>query len=462
MHTPPPVDSENGADSGVGPSPALRRNFPLLLVSQYLGAFGDNAILAVILGQLTFQQKAGVITEGQLTAANAIYTSLLFVPYVLLAPLAGYLNDRYAKSRWLAGGNFIKVAGTLLAALSVWCGGFWQGIGYLVVGVGGCLYSPAKYGVLPEIVARDRLVKANGAVEFLTIVAILTGYIGGAAMIDHLSVPACYAILVGIYATSLGLNLLMARTPAHPEIHLRRSTDEFFANFGELLESPRLFRVLCGCALFWLCGAAMKINFQPWGLNVLKLQDNTAIALLGLWLSLGIMVGSLLAGQLHRVGDLRGVRPYGWAMAGLVAVLGFAELLAGAGWLALDLTHADTVQASGWPFWLHAAGLDGGRWEVAVLLVLTGGLAGLFLIPLNAALQNECNPAKLGKTVAAQNLGDNLAMVAAGSLILLASRANVNASGVFLWLAALVALVVTILKVPPKARETPESFEPDI
>jgi LPLT family lysophospholipid transporter-like MFS transporter len=416
---------------------SLRRNFPLLLASQYLGAFGDNAILAVILGQLTFQQQAGRITESELSAANAIYTSLLFVPYVLLAPLAGYLNDRHAKTRWLAGGNVIKLAGTALAMLSVWQGSFWQGLGYLVVGVGGCFYSPAKYGILPEIVARERLVKANGAVEFLTIVAILTGYLGGAAMIDHLSVPVCYAILVGIYGASLGLNLLMAATPAHPGVRLKRSVDEFFANFGGLLANPRLFRVLCGCGLFWLCGAGMKINFQPWGLQVLKLENNTQIALLGLWLSLGIMGGSLLAGRLHRVGDLRGLRRYGWGMAGLVALLGLVESLMGVGFLTT-------------------------RGPVIAILILTGTLAGLFLIPLNAALQNECDPGRLGKTVAAQNVVDNLAMVAAGSLILVAAKASVNPSAVFLYLAAIVALVVTILKVPPRAQPTGEGVEPGI
>ena len=63
----------------------------------------------------------------------------------------------------------------------------------------------------------------------------------------------------------------------------------------------------------------MKMNFQPWGLNVLGLESNTQIALLGLWLSLGIMGGSILAGQLHRVGDLRCTRFYGWLLAGMIA-----------------------------------------------------------------------------------------------------------------------------------------------
>ncbi|HRZ37521.1 MAG TPA: arabinose ABC transporter permease, partial [Candidatus Paceibacterota bacterium] len=118
------------------------RNYRLLLASQFIGAFGDNAILAVILGQLTFQEQAGTITENQLGAANALYTSLLFIPYVLLAPLAGFVNDRHAKTRWLLGGNGLKVAGTLVAMLSVWHGAFWQGLGYLIVGIGACFYSP--------------------------------------------------------------------------------------------------------------------------------------------------------------------------------------------------------------------------------------------------------------------------------------------------------------------------------
>ena len=155
------------------------RNYPLLLAGQFLGAFGDNAILAVIVGQLVYLQKAGAITTAELRTSNTIYTSLLFVPYVLLAPLAGYLNDRYAKTAWLTGGNALKLLGTGLCALSVSHGAVWQGIGYLMVGVGACFYGPAKYGILPEILPRERLVKANGMVELLTLGAILGGAIGG-------------------------------------------------------------------------------------------------------------------------------------------------------------------------------------------------------------------------------------------------------------------------------------------
>lgn len=439
------------------------RNYTLLLASQFLGAFGDNAILAVILGQLTFQQRAGLISHSQLGAASAVYTSLLFIPYVVLAPLAGYLNDRFAKSRWLLGGNLLKMLGTAVAMLGVWHGGYWQGIGYLIVGVGGCFYSPAKYGILPEIVSHARLVKANGTMEFLTLVAILTGFIGGAEMIDRLPVVTCYCLLLGLFGAAVLLNAGMTLTPVHRQVPLKGSVDEFLGNFGSLLGDPRLARVLCGTGLFWVCGAVTKMNFPPWGLNVLRQQSNLQIALLGLWLSLGMMVGAVLAGQLHAVGDLRRVRTYGWGMAALIAMLGLVELLTGAGLLYIDPMNFGVHHPGRMEAWAHAAGLGGGRWKVALMLIMTGVLAGLFLIPLNAALQSESDRGKLGKTIAAQNFVDNLGQLAAGMMVFSGVKAGLDASGIFLFLSALLALVVTVLKVPPPRPATEgESLDPDL
>ncbi|MBI3881026.1 MAG: hypothetical protein HY301_13325, partial [Verrucomicrobia bacterium] len=111
------------------------RNYPLLLASQFLGAFGDNALLVIMLGGVKRAFDAGRITAQQQQLENIFYTSVLFIPYVPLAPLAGFLNDRFAKSRWLLGGNLIKIAGALLTLLSVWHGAAWLAIGYAVVGV---------------------------------------------------------------------------------------------------------------------------------------------------------------------------------------------------------------------------------------------------------------------------------------------------------------------------------------
>jgi LPLT family lysophospholipid transporter-like MFS transporter len=411
------------------------RNYPLLLAGQFLGAFGDNAILAVIVGQLVYLQKSGAITTAELRTSNTIYTSLLFVPYVLLAPLAGYLNDRYAKTAWLTGGNALKLLGTGLCALSVSHGAMWQGIGYLMVGVGACFYGPAKYGILPEILPRERLVKANGLVELLTLVAILGGAIAGSVLADVFKdrVLVSYGVLGAIFAAALGCNLFMTPTPHKPDVRLGRSVAEFTGHLRDLLRDSRLIRVLIGTALFWVCGATMKINFQPWGLEVLRLPDNTQIALLGLWLSVGVMGGSILAGQLHAVGDLRRTRLYGFALAGMLALL-------------------FTVQAFG--FWRTPVVQLGPLLlvvPVVLLLIAAGVAAGLFLIPLNAALQAESDPTRLGKTIAVQNLGDNLGMLLAGAYVFAGVQGGISSSGIFLGLAVGVTVVVAWMRFTPRA-----------
>ena len=401
------------------------RNYPLLLASQFWSAFGDNFILMVILGPIMAQFKEGKISAQAQSIANIYYTSLLFVPYVLLAPVAGYLNDRFAKNRWLLGGNFIKLIGTCLTALGLGAVPAWQAAGYFVVGIGSCVYSPAKYGILPEILPAERLVKANGMIEFLTLAAILTGSFSGALAFDHLSLPACYAIVAGIYGLSLALNLFMSRTPSYPEVRFRHSLSGFFLNVGQLFSQKRLARILVGTAMFWICGAIMKMNFQPWGQQVLKLTTMTQINLLGLWLSLGLMAGSVLAGQLYPVGELRATRRYGWLLAGTIAALGSV------GWL---LQH----------------GLDHPKVLPLSILIVTGLAAGLFLIPLNAALQAESHKDKLGKTIATQNGFENLAMLGGSALAFFQVKSGFDPSQLLLALALFVAVVVLWLNIPSK------------
>jgi LPLT family lysophospholipid transporter-like MFS transporter len=203
---------------------------------------------------------------------------------------------------------------------------------------------------------------------------------------------------------------------------------EFTGHLRDLLTAPRLCRILIGTALFWVCGAAMKINFQPWGLEVLHLPDNTQIALLGLWLSVGVMAGSILAGQLHAVGDLRRIRFYGFILSAMLALLSTVN--------SLDFWRTPVVLLG--PLHLVV--------PVVLLLIATGVAAGLFLIPLNAALQAESDPTKLGKTIAVQNLGDNLGMLTAGAYVFVGVKLGLSPSGVFLGLALGVAALVAWLR----------------
>jgi LPLT family lysophospholipid transporter-like MFS transporter len=413
------------------------RDYSLLLTSQFFSAFGDNAVLAVIVGQLTYLQQDGSISSAQLRTISTVFTSLLFVPYVLLAPLAGYLNDRYSKASWLAGGNALKLLGTAICGASTLVGGsIGEAVGYFVVGVGACAYGPAKYGILPEILPREQLVRANGMVELLTLLAILTGAIGGAALSDalHARPIVAFGIVATIYGLAWLISLAIRRQPGDATVTLEESVGAFGGHLRELFSQARLRSVLVGTALFWFCGAVMKINFQPWGLQTLGFTSNTAIALLGLWLSVGVMIGSVMAGRIHSVGDLRGTPFYGIGLAGVLALL-FCVKPA--------------------PIWLEptfALGPIHVPVPVVGVLILAGIAAGLFLIPLNAALQAESDPNKLGKTIAVQNLSDNLGMCLAGGYTFLATVSRVSASGVFMGLAVILGLATIYMATQTRRR----------
>lgn len=418
------------------------RNYPLLLASQFLSAFGDNAILAVLVGQLTYLRHQGRISAEELRTDAGLLSGILFVPAILLAPLAGYLNDRWPKTRWLTGGNLIKLAGTALCCLGVRSGFAMQAAGYFVVGIGTTLYGPAKYGILPEIVPREGLVRANGLVELLTLAAILAGYIVGSALADRWSahVDWSLAAVAGVFLASFLLNLVMRRTPSNPALKFRAGVAEFGRHAAALYGSPRLGRVLAGTALFWFCGAAMKINFQPWGMERLDMTSNTAISLMGLWLSVGVMAGSILAGKMFKVSDLRANRLMSWLLAGVLALL-------------------TLVRAT--PFWLNPAIVFDGALKgfiinvpIAVALAAAGVAGGLFLIPLNAALQAESAEDRLGKTIAVQNLTDNLGMILAAGYCMAAPRLGLSTSMVFAGLAVVLVLASAALNHPPAPKES--------
>ena len=192
---------------------------------------------------------------------------------------------------------------------------------------------------------------------------------------------------------------------------------------AELLSKKRLVRILIGTGLFWICGAMMKMNFQPWGQQVLHLQTMTQVSLLGLWLSIGVMVGSIMAGQMYAVGDLRGTQRYGWLLAIGIALLGGMR-------------------------WFILAGFSSPLGFVIFNLIAAGVAAGLFLIPLNAALQAESHQGKLGKTIATQNMIENVAMLAGSGFAYINIKIGFDPSQLFLALAALVAVVSIFLKIP--------------
>lgn len=417
-------------------------NYPLLLASQFISTFCDNVVLMVIVGQLTYMQQRGEITSDVLRSMNSLCTLLIFIPPIFLSSVCGYLNDRHPKTTWLARGNLVKLIGSILCMLSVWFGFWFQGLGYFVVGIGVSIYGPAKYGILPEILPREKLVKANGMVELLTLIAILTGGIGGAKLADQFQQQILYSyyVILGLYGVSWGLNFVMVPTPSNPSIRFAPSTGDFIRHLQSLFSHKRIVWTLIGTALFWVCGVMLKVNFQPWGLDVLGFTTNLQFASLGVWLSIGLMVGSLLAGAWLPIGDLRWQRLF----------LGLLAIPVGM----LSLAHSSL-------FWRTPTLSVGGILivvPVTVLLIFAGIVAGLFLIPLNATLQDESDHTKLGKTIAVQNLNDNIGMLLAAGMCFFAVKIQLNSSQLFLLVAGILALVALFFKIPTrKDAAIPES-----
>jgi LPLT family lysophospholipid transporter-like MFS transporter len=417
------------------------KNYPLLLSGQFLGAFGDNFLLAGILAPLTFLKNAGAITEQQVNSTNTTFSIVFFVPFILFAPLAGFLNDRMPKTSWLLGGNLLKILGTLvgLASILAWretreLAMLGQIFGYTIVGIGACVYSPAKYGVLPEIVPAEKLVKANGMVEMLTLVAILGGLGGGAWLYDETqSLTVCYGASLVLYALAAVLNGLMARTPCNPAARLAESAQVFFRHAGVLLSHRRLGRILLGCALFWLAGAFLRTNLHAWGISIFEgagmpPEDitNKRLALLKVGLVLGIVTGSVLAGRLHRIGDL--TKQWLYALGLAVGIFLLGGLPGSAGFLV-----------------------------IVPALVLAGVMAGLLIVPLNASLQHETDQTALGKTIAVQNVVDYTGMLVGAALLGVMTKLGWDAHQCFLGLGVVVVLMTLGVRLstkpaPPPAR----------
>src|SRR5580693_5847360 len=179
------------------------RGLMAVLAAQFLSAMADNALLFGALALLRIDRYP-LWTEPLLQE--------FFVgAYIILAPFAGPFADAFPKGRVMLISNGLKLGGAL---------GMWLGLNpfltYGLVGAGAAAYSPAKYGILSELVSVDQLVKANGLLESSTIAAILTGAIAGGVLADW-SVSGGLAIVAACYGVAVAANLLIPRlAPAHP------------------------------------------------------------------------------------------------------------------------------------------------------------------------------------------------------------------------------------------------------
>ncbi len=337
-----------------------------LLIAQFLSAFADNAILFTVI--------AMVMQSAQLASwyVPALQSAFL-VAFVLLAPWVGGFADNHPKSRVLIIGNLIKAAGAGLLLCNVE-----PLIAYCVVGVGAAIYSPAKYGILPELAGHEFLVKANSWIEGSTILAILLGMMIGAKVADYSIMWALIGTIVIFIIsalTTLFLPVSIAKKTAPGSALLM-----FGREIGLFFSTPRSRFAILGGSLFWAAAATLRVIIVAWAPLILLSKNASEIAELTLFIAIGIIAGSALVPGLIPLEHLRRARLPAYLMALFI----------------FGLSLTDSI------------------WPARFMLFFIGVMGGMFIVPVNAALQ-ELGQQSIGSgsAVALQGFFQNLTMLAA-------------------------------------------------
>jgi len=342
-----------------------RRALASVVGAQFLSSLADNALLIVAI-DLLMQQHA----PGWMTPALRVF---FYVSYVLLAAFAGAVADAAPKDRVLMVTNLVKLGGCGLLLWHVQ-----PLVAYALVGLGAAAYSPAKYGILPELLPQDALVGANGWIEATTVLSILFGVALGSSLVG--SSQALVAI-GAVYLLAAACTLAIPHTPArdraalaHPGLLLR----DFRHSLGLLWRDPDARISLAVTSLFWAASATLQFMVLRFAAERLGLKLSQG-ALLQIAVAIGMALGALGASRWFPLPRARRALPLG-------VVLGAAVLL-------MTLVTQPIV--------------------AAVLLVAIGALAGLLLVPMNALLQSRgllrMNP---GQSIAVQNFNESLASLA--------------------------------------------------
>ena len=154
----------------------MKRGFFTIMSAQFFSSLADNALFVTAV-QLLRSSKAPEWQQAALVPMFALF-------YVILAPFVGAFADSLPKGRVMLFSNFIKVVGCLFMLF-----GTHPLMAYAIVGLGAAAYSPAKYGILTELLPASQLVKANGWIEGLTIASIILGVLLGGQLVGPVLSP---------------------------------------------------------------------------------------------------------------------------------------------------------------------------------------------------------------------------------------------------------------------------------
>jgi len=398
----------------------MKRGFYTIMSAQFFSSLADNALFVTAVELL----RSGGAPEWQRAALVPMFA--LF--YVVLAPFVGAFADSQPKGRVMFISNAIKMVGCLMMLY-----GSHPLLAYAVVGLGAAAYSPAKYGILTELLPASQLVQANGWIEGLTIASIILGVLlGGQLVAPHLSgvmlawdfplvdfgierpAEAAILALVPVYGLAAWFNLRIPRTGvemrAMPHNPLALLPDFWTCN--SRLWRDRLGQIsLSTTTLFWGVSGNLRYIVLAWSAAALGYGVTQASALVGV-VAIGTAVGAVLASMRMRLDTATRVIPLGIAMGVFVMLMNVIDSI----WLAI-------------PF-----------------LIILGGLGGFLVVPMNALLQHRGhNLMGAGRSIAVQNFNEQAAILGMGAFYSLSTKLGLSAFGAISIFGLLVAVVMWLI-----------------
>ena len=344
----------------------ISKGFVPLLIAQFLSALADNALLF-----------AAIALLAQLNSPHwhqPLLLQFFVISYIILAPFVGGIADAYPKGRVMFYSNAIKFIGSLSMLL-----GMQPLYAYAIVGVGAAAYSPAKYGILTELLPPKELVMANGWMEGSTVFAIILGSIIGGVLAQFDPLVAII-IITGLYLLAAVFNRYIPLFPIDHKLTKKNPLfmiKDFWHAFKVLWNDPQGQLSLAVTTLFWGAGASLRLIVIAWASYALQFNLEEATRLTAM-VAFGIAIGSVIAARYISLKDSVRVLPAGILMGGFV--------------MTMVVIH---------------------DWHIAALIfLLIGALSGFFIVPLNALLQHRGHLLiGAGHSIAVQNFNENIGIL---------------------------------------------------
>ncbi|WP_296510015.1 lysophospholipid transporter LplT [Rhodoferax sp.] len=399
----------------------MKRGFYTIMSAQFFSSLADNALFV---GAVQLLRSSGA-PEWQQAALVPMFA--LF--YVVLAPFVGAFADAMPKGKVMLISNSIKVIGCLMMLF-----GTHPLMAYAIVGLGAAAYSPAKYGILTELLPASQLVKANGWIEGLTIASIILGVLLGGQLVGPMissallsfdfpfittsidtAPEAAIGVLIFVYLIAAWFNTRIPETGvsmrALPQNLLTLLPD--FWSCNTKLWKDRLGQISLGTTtLFWGVSGNLRYIVLAWASAALGYSVTQASALVGV-VAIGTAVGSVVASMRMRLEHAVNVIPLGIAMGLLVILLNFIDNV----------------------------------WLAAPFLILLGGLGGFLVVPMNALLQHRGhNLMGAGRSIAVQNFNEQACILGLGGFYALSTSMGLSAFGAISAFGIVVAGFMWVIK----------------